>query len=138
MKPVKVKIARLARSKVNTKYGEKTKVSVQPVGKSIWIGGFEDAYTRTWAEGKEVEVEVEKVEDKNDPTRVYYNFRTPEDKRHPETGLLKEILETVKRIEAKLGEELGLEPNGGAMPEAQPGEDDSLIDEEPQEDGLPF
>lgn len=74
---MKIKIDKLVERTINTKYGEKQKLSISSNG--TWYGAWKGPQCANWVEGMEVDVEVKerKYQDKFGATQTGYDIMFP-------------------------------------------------------------
>ena len=95
---MKVKIQKIGRREVQTKYGMKPNMSIQ-ASDGTWYSGWPSKETANWREGQTVDIDVtERTVDGPQGPRTFYNF-TPHVISNDEVmSTLREILTLVKAL----------------------------------------
>lgn len=119
---MKIKIEKILKKEINTKYGPKTMVSVKDAHTDTWVSGFENAIMDSWQEGQEIEVETE-VKGK------YINFVFPKGTPPSQTVSVSPRMDS---IEKKLDKIIALLTGEGLDPH------NAMVEEPPVPEDEPF
>lgn len=92
---LKVKITKIFRKKVDTKYGEKLSCGIKTEQHGDkWINGFENQITKDWKIGDEVNI---LITEKKTNGNVYLNYKTPKTEGMTESQVRQIIKEEINR-----------------------------------------